>query len=360
MKKPLTIRDFFVIVIILLLAAGCGVDKQALPAEETAGEEASQIAVTPTPRATATVAVKSGPSISEQPYALASGTFQINLPSGWNCSESGAFQVNCESTASDAALQARITSTGYALTDESLFAFAHAELVHRYSGKKEYVEIERREEAGRVTNRASWRDGEIYWESTDTFVRNGRGVFHLTVAAARDQAEAYADLFKAVDESVKVFPENLTREAIYPFRKTVTARDSFFEIEVPTSWGRYVDSVAVDKTIVEGYNSPDQRASVQIALYKQGSLIEKDAKAFNTREIMFALYGFDLRNSDDRQLPDGRERLTWYAQGKDIYGITDFDSYSNALYLFTITWELSTEGLYLPVLKDIQASFARK
>jgi hypothetical protein len=360
MKKPLHARILFVIVIVLLLTAGCGTEKQAVPADEVAGVEETQTAVTPTPRATATVAVTQGPSISDQPYAPASATFQINLPSDWNCSESGAFQVNCESPASDAALQARVTSTGYALTDESLFAFAHAELVHRYSSKKEYVEIERREEAGRVTNRASWRDGDIYWESTDTFVRNGRGVFHLTVAAARDQAEAYAVLFNAVDDSVKVFPENLTREALYPFRKTVAARDAFFEIEVPTSWGRYVDSVAVDKTIVEGYTSPDQRASVQIALYKQGSLIEKDAKAFNTREIMFALYGFDLRNSDDRQLPDGRERLTWYAQGKDIYGITDFDSYSNALYLFTVTWELSTEALYLPVLNDIQESFTRE
>jgi hypothetical protein len=159
---------------------------------------------------------------------------------------------------------------------------------------------------------------------------------------------------------VKIYQEKLTDDAIYQFRKTVAARETLFEIEVPTSWGRFIDTASVAKTIVEGYTSPDKRASVQIAIYKQGTFIEQEAKAFNTREVMFELYGYDLKNSDDRPLPDGRERLTWYAAGKDINGITDFDTYVNTLYLFTITWEPSTERLYLPVLEDIQMSFNRE
>ncbi len=319
-----------------------------------------QTAITPTPQPAPTVADEPVVVLSSQVYTPPSSTFQINLPDGWNCSESGAFQVNCESNDGAAALQGRITSTGYELTDDSLGAFAHAELVHRYGPVKEYNEIEALQIPGKITIRASWRQDSEYWESVDTFTRKGRGVFHLTLASKQISIDKYADAFLEITESVKLFPENLTRLAFYPFLSTVSARDAFFEIDVPTSWSRFIDTTSVDKTIVEGYISPDKRASVQIAIYRQGTFIDQDAKGFNTREIMFDLYGYDLKNSDDRALPDGRERLTWYAAGKDIYGVTDFDTYVNALFLFTIVWEPETEELYLPLLQEVQASFNRE
>jgi hypothetical protein len=343
-----------------LLASGCAGGEGQQPVVETAAVEMPEIAVTPTPRSIPTEEPKARLSLSEQIYSPASGAFQIQLPVDWNCSESGDYQVNCESGDAGAALQARISATGYELTDDSLFAFAHAELVHRYGSKKEYVETEKQEQPGTITSLASWRDGENYWDSVDTFIRQGRGILHLTFASTQTQSALYSGLYEALASSLKIFPEKLTGDALYPFRKTVAARDAFFEINVPVSWGRYIDTQSVEKTIVEGYTSPDQRASVQIAIYKQGTFIEQDAKAFNTREIMFELYGYDLKNSDDRSLPDGRERLTWYAAEKDINGITDFDTYVNALYLLTITWEPSTEALYLPVLEEILGSFTRE
>ena len=354
-------KKYFPVIFLLatICITGCG--QQSIPPVETqaATTVLSETAITPTLIPAQPTVVESNPTISGPSYTSVSGVFQINLPQGWNCSESGSFQVNCESPSADALLQARITSTGYELTDESLAAFAHAELVHRYGEVKEYTEIERAETPARVINRATWRrDGE-YWEGVDAFTRKGRGVFHLTFANLQTQSENYADMYSTISESVKVYPEKLTREALYPFRRTVSARDAFFEIEVPTSWGSYLDINSVKKTIVEGYMSPDQRASVQIAVYRQSISLDKDAKGFNTREIMFELYGYDLKNSDDRALPDGRERLTWYAAGKDINGITDFDAYRNALYLLTITWEPSTASIYLPVLEEIQLSFNR-
>lgn len=349
-----------VFVLLMVVLPACQGNTQPATATPEFDQEIPLEAVTPTPRPAPTEAEEETIVPSSQSYLSASETFQINLPDGWNCSESGDYQVNCESGDGDAIMQARITSTGYALTDEDLLAFSHAELVHRYGAVKEYTEINRSENPGKITNRASWRQNEDYWGSTDTFTRQGRSVFHLTLASKITTAERYTNTFIEIADSVKVYSEKITGAALYPFRKSVSARDAFFEIEVPTSWGRFIDTTSVEKTIVEGYLSPDKRASVQIAIYKQGTFIEQDAKAFNTREIMFDLYGYDLKNSDDRALPDGRERLTWYAAGKDIYGVTDFDTYVNALYLFTIVWEPETEELYLPVLKQIQASFIRE
>ena len=360
MKNRMRRYLLFPLFLFALFVSGCGVDGGQPNQEITMTAEIPQIAVTPTPRATPTSESKETAAISGQVYLSPSGTFQINLPDGWNCSESGNYQVNCESPASDARMQARISSTGYELTDDSLAAFVHAELVHRYGAVKEFSESERSELSGQIISRATWREGSDYWESTDVFTRQGRGIFHLSFAFNQSQSEMYANLFQEIADSVKTSQEKLTADAFYPFRKTMAARDAFFEIEVPTSWARFIDTASVPKTIVEGYISPDKRASVQIATYKQDSFIEQDAKAFNTREIMFELYGYDLKNSDDRALPDGRERLTWYAAGKDIKGITDFDSYVNTLYLFTITWEPSTESLYLPVLEEIQLSFSRE
>ncbi len=360
MKKNLNMNCLVSLFFITMLVAGCASPKSQTQYTSTVPATIVMTSVTPTPRPTQIDESLQEATISEQAYISPSGVFQINLPEGWNCSESGDYQVNCESQSSDARLQARLSSTGYELTNDSFNAFIHAELVHRYGRVKEYSEAERNELADQIFSRATWREETDYWDSLDSFTQQGRGIFHMSFAYKQSQTDVYANLFKEISDSVKIYQEKITDDAFYPFRKTVTAREALFEIEVPTSWGRYIDTASVAKTIVEGYTSPDKRASVQIAVYKQGTFIEQEAKAFNTREVMFELYGYDLKNSDDRALPDGRERLTWYAAGKDIRGITDFDTYVNTLYLFTITWEPSTERLYLPILEEIQMSFSRE
>jgi len=360
MKKSFYAKWLIIVVLLMIFSAGCA-DGDALTGDDHEDTlTLPTVAVTPTPRPTQVVETKQPINVSAQAYVSPSGIFQINLPEGWNCSESGQFQVNCESPSSDARLQARITSTGYELTDEDFANFIHAELVNRYGAVKEYIEIEQVPLPDQVIRRATWREDTDYWESVDAFRRDGRGVFHLTIANKQTQSDIFAGLYGAVADSVLIQPENISRDALYPFRKIVQARNGLFEIEIPTSWIRFIDTSSVEKTIVEGYISPDKKASVQIATYTQGTFIEQEAKAFNTREIMFELYGYDLKNSADRALPDGRERLTWYAAQKDINGVTDFDTYVNTLFLFTVTWEPTTEALYLPVLEEIQDSFTRK
>jgi hypothetical protein len=157
-----------------------------------------------------------------------------------------------------------------------------------------------------------------------------------------------------------VFPSAIIGSQLYINRKTHVARDIFFEVDVPTAWSKYVDAATVEKTIIEGFLSPDMRASVQIAVFRHGVQINQSLKADKTLDIMRALYGSDLRVSHDKALPDGRERLAWYASKKDINGISYFDSYANSLYVFSIVWEESTAEIYLPLLEEIAASFNRE
>jgi len=361
MKKQHLAGIIFFLVTAMLLFSGCAsgdmLDGKISPTQVSS--------VVPTDVSTSetvpTLELAEMPQIAGNPYMPVSGTFIIHLPDGWNCSESGEFQVNCQSQEMDAEVQMRVTSTGYELTEESFKTFTHAEMVNRYADKKEYIEIERVEEGGKTVISASWRDGETYWEGTDTFVRSGHGIFHLISACTQSQKEMYANLFGQVVDSIQMFPEKLHPEPLYYFRRSYIAREAFFEITVPTSWGRFADAVTLERTVVEGFLSPDSRASVQVAVYSQGTFIEQVLKADKTREIMHELYGHDLDITHDKYLPDdGRERLAWHADRKGINGITYFDSYGSSLYVFSIIWENSTEALYLPVLKEIEGSFTRE
>ena len=362
MKSFFTKALTFFILIAFSLTTACSSE----PVEELQGGEKELASSTNTPPTEELLGEKPSPveqavvELSDQPYTSPSNSFQITLPEGWNCSETGEFQVNCHSSDQSAELQARITATGYELVQEAFLSFTHAELVHAYSDIKEYVEIERFEREGHLAVAASWRDGDVRWRGSDVFLRTGGTIFQLRTKTKLEANGKYDNLFVEVAESVEVFPSVMFGAELYENRKTHVALDAFFEVDIPTAWSKYVDAATVEKTIVEGFLSPDMRASVQIAMFRHGVLIEQALKADKTLDIMHALYGDDLRVSHDKALPDGRERLAWYATKKGINGISYFDSYGSSLYIFSIVWEESTAVIYLPLLEEIAASFNRE
>jgi len=344
----------------LIFSNACGGESVKAPV----GEEKEMVSITNTPATEKfpeeepSSVEQTAVELSGQPYTSPSGSFQIIPPKGWNCSETGEFQVNCQSPDQSAELQARITATGYELVQEAFLSFTHAELVHAYSEIKEYVEIERFEKEGHLTVTASWRKGDAYWKGTDVFIRTGGTVFHLNTAAQQESSGMYDDMFAKIAESAEIFPSALLGSQLYINRNIHTARDAIFEIDIPTAWVKYMDAGSIKKTIVEAFFSPDMRASVQMAVYWHGEIIEQALKAEKTLEIMRALYGYDLRVSHDKALPDGRERLEWYAANKDINGISYFDSYGSSIYVISIVWEEPTAEIYLPLLEEIAASFS--
>lgn len=295
---------------------------------------------------------------SDQPYVSPSGLFQITFPKGWNCSETGNFQVNCQSPNQSVEMQARITATGYELVQGAFLSFTHAELVHTYSEIKEYVETERIEEEGHLTVEASWRKSDAYWNSSDVFIRSGGTVLHLQTAAKKESNGMYDDVFTQIAASAEIFTSELYGSKLYANRTTHTARYAVFKLDIPTAWVKYEDAGSIGRTVIEEFFSPDKRASVQIAVYQHGELIEQTLKAEKTLEIMRTLYGHDLRVSHDKALPDGQERLEWYAGNKDIHGISFFDSVGSTLYVFCIIWEETTDDIYKPLLEEVAASFS--
>ena len=158
-----------------------------------------------------------------------------------------------------------------------------------------------------------------------------------------------------MSDSAVFRPEKLTQ--IYSSRREYDSPGKLFKLDVPTAWTRYVDLATLENAVVEGFLSPDGRASIQVIEFAQGQIIDTDRKAFKSLELMSNLYGFEWRVSDDRALDNGLERLIWTAPRFDVVGESYFDTYRNYLYMFNIIWEEETGMIYRPMLDEIVASF---
>lgn len=295
--------------------------------------------------------------LSAQPYTSPIEAFSIYFPQDWNCSESGLYQVDCQSPQGEAEVGVRVIGTGYELYQQDFESLAHAQMVFQYREKKAYTESFTEVEEGLYTEMATWREEGRTWQSEDRFYREGAAIYQLHFRGYPEKWAAYAPVFHEISERTTFYPEKITNQPLYAITREYTAPDTLFKLDVPTTWSRYVDAVRLEDAILEGFLSPDNRASVQVVVFRQGQRIDQERKAFKTLEIMRDLYGFEWDVLDDRALSNGLEQLEWYAPRFDVYGFTYFDTYLNTLYLFSIIWDEPTEMIYLPVLEEIVASF---
>ena len=295
--------------------------------------------------------------LGEQPYSSPSGAFDIYFPRDWNCSESGQYRVDCQSPDGKANITMRATATGYELMQEAFEGLITAEVVYTYNQKKAYTEISRETKEGMVSISAAWREGAVPWQSKDVFTRSGAGAYQLSLSAELAHWEEYAPLFDEVVKKVVFHPEALSGAPIYAQTRKYDSPDILFTLDVPTAWSKYADVGSIENTQLEGFLSPDLHAAVQVVIYRQGSLIKREAKAFKTLEIMRKLYGYDLRVSHDKALPDGRERLAWSAARREVSGISFFDSFGNSMYIFSIVWDNDFDDMYKFTLNAVVDSF---
>jgi len=327
----------------------------APPAAEPAPQSGATLQPSPLPTAAPTSA------LSDQPYASPSGAFSLVFPRGWNCSETGQYVTDCQSPGGEAAIRTRVTGTGYELLQADFEALAHAELVYQYGGKMAYTELYRAAEEGALTLRATWQEGETLWQSEECFYRSGAAVFQLSFSAPQASWEEYQPLFEAVAASLAPSAAGSPALPLYAFRREYTDPYVLFTLQVPTSWSKFRDIESIEKTILEGFISPDYHASIQVAVYQQSEVISQELKATKTMEIMRKRYGNDLSIGDDKALPDGREWLVdWSAETKGVRGDSFFDTYGSTLFIYSLVYDRAGESLYLPLLWEIADSFRRK
>jgi len=318
--------------------------------EETQPEQASEDLEQPV----ASIAYK----LSDQPYISPSNAFNVYLPESWNCSETGEYRVDCYNADNTSTLSIRAIGTGYELLQDDFVSLAKAELVSTFEDVKAYAEISQNVLDGTLINESTWREGDVYWQGTDRMVRSGPAVYYLRFASVQDLFEAYRTMFEEIVQKVELNPGAMSGAALYPFTKEFISRELIFSIEVPTSWTEFIDTGSIENTIVNGFISPDKRASVQVATYTRNIRISQEFKGSKSLEIMRKLYGWDLRvPAVDKALQDGREYLVWEGARKGIAGETYFGSVNTTIYIFSILWDDGAKDLYKPVLDKVADSF---
>ena len=343
--------------ILCLALSACGGAAQPLIEQTPAEPEQERVLNEPPTAAPVETPQNSIGILSAQPYASPSGAFNVYFPQGWNCSESGLYRVDCQSPDGSAAISVRVVGTGYELSQTTFESLANAEIVYAYGEKKAYSEISRDSEEGILVIDATWREGETFWQSEDRFIKSGAVVYHIVFSAEQEAWEQYAGLFGQVSETAVFEPLAMSNEPIYGLTRKYTDYYHIFNIEIPTSWVKYPGTGITSNTRVERFESPDGHAAIQIALYKQDSLINQDLKAIKTQELMRMMFGKGYKVWDDSAIPDGRERLKWVLEGRDVSGVSWFDTYSNTLYIFSILWDDSFHYYYQPVLDRVAESF---
>ncbi len=340
----------------LLGLAGCAADIADNP--DQAAETPAIEPILPIP----TLAPAAAPTadayiLSAQPYTSASGAYEIFFPQGWNCSESGPYRVDCQSPDSTAVMNIRLIQTGEHLTQPEFLNLAEAEINFTHAGKRVFNEDDRLIGNGVLTAMTSWMEGESAWMGEDYFARSESVVYCLSFSAVQDKWAEYERLVEQVKENISFDPAAISKDPMYGSTFEYTAPDSLFTVEIPTSWTKFLDTASIQKSQIEQFFSPDRRASVQTVIYRHGALIEQDFKATKTLEILRALYGSGFRVSHDKALPDGRERLAWFVESKELTGISFFDSWGGSLYIFTVLWDDAYQDLYQPVLDRVVESF---
>lgn len=347
-----------IILSLALLAFGAcgGAPGKAAPAA-TASPVVEAAQTEPAPSATVSPTQDLSVRLSPQPYTSPSGAFEIYFPQNWNCSESGLFRVDCQSAQGQAAISVRVLGTGERLEQPAFISLAEAEMTYLHAGKKGFTEMSRAAGDGTLDVQSTWIVEETAWQAQDSFSRQGAVVYHLASSAPQTQWAVYEELFRQVAKRAEFEPDGASTEATYTSTFQYFAPDSLFSIEAPTSWPKYVDTGKIPKTQIEQFVAPDQHASIQIAVYRHGALIEQDFKATKTLDIMRALYGSGFRVSHDKALPDGRERLAWAVESKGLSGVSFFDSWGASLYIFSILWDDEYQDLYQATLERAVESF---
>lgn len=337
----------------LMFAAGCSA---ALESDTSIAEtpDMTEEQSIPTTEITPTAA---GFSLSPQPYAHPSSAYEIFFPQDWNCSESTGYRVDCQSPDALAAVSIRLINSGARLSQPEFINVAQAEFNFTHAGQRAFNETERSVGDGTISVTSSWMSGETSLNGWDYLERADSVVAHLSFSAPAPEWERYWVLFEQVRQSADFNPEALASEPAYGSTFLYTSPDSLFTIEVPTSWTKFLDTARISQAQIEQFFSPDQHASIQTVIYRHGALIEQEFKATKTLEILRALYGSGFRVSHDKALPDGRERLAWYVESKQLSGISFFDSWGNSLYIFTVLWDDAYQGEYQPILDRVVESF---
>ena len=290
-------------------------------------------------------------------YSLPSNAFRLQTPQGWLLISEDTDYVRFESSNQKAWFEAAVESSGYPLPQEDLETYMENMLVSLYRGVGSFELLEKQVDEGQATYISTFQKDDLTWIAQDVFIQREHAIYALSFQALDMVWEAYQPGFQAVVDSLETKTGYVTDEMIYTFRHSYKAPNNQFGLEIPLGWTSATGQDTVEGAVFDEISAPDGQASVEIVAYDG----EEDLKTLDIGQVAIGIIkdldGRDLRSRDASPLNDGRIRLDWQIDSKDMSGFSFFWQDNNIVYILTFKYYNQSSGVYQNVLYTIGDSF---
>jgi hypothetical protein len=252
-----------------------------------------------------------------------------------------------------AVINAYSVNTGYPLDAESFQRFIDARESNVFSGYENFFEIDRQYGVdGNSTIIQKQFSNQGMPKSVETlYQQQGQAILILDFWSDQIDFEAYQDSLKQILESVRINPDAVSSQQIYSSEGGKTTQNNYFSVTVPPYWG--IRHTSGEKTVVDTFSSPDERAFLQTVIYDDGVPMSRMVAANLMRTLLREQYAKDVDVYSDTLLADGREKLAWNSKLGNYQGITWFEPRGTALLALTTMWDSDLTGYYQDALEDM-------
>lgn len=281
--------------------------------------------------------------------------FELSIPDTWSVQLDGEVtQVN--DPTSEVSIHVRIIDTIYELNQESLARLVDAREANAFGDYDDFIELDRqvndRDDSYEVKKRLL-DDGESKIVVT-RYHQAGQFVLVLDMWSGQDYFDSNSEELASIVASLSS-GESLAEAIENQSNLLSTFNNGSISIDVPQYWN--YRSTLGENSIVDTFTSPDERAIIQMAVYDDGEPITGSVAGAFVRNLLRNYYAKDIVVTSYRNLPDGREELTWRSSGSNYEGLTYFDTRDTELYVYTVMMDADYQELYNDLLSQVLNSF---
>jgi hypothetical protein len=285
-------------------------------------------------------------------YQHPDNLFTLLVPESWEINQDQN-RASISDPQSRAVINIHSVNTGYPLDEESFQRFIDARESNVFSGYDSFFEINRHtSDNGNTTivNKQFSNDGDAKSVGT-LYLQQDQAILILDFWSDQVDFEAYQDVLNEIQESVSMNTDAVSKQQIYSSESEEIAQDNYFSISVPPYWG--VRRISGEKTVVDTFSSPDERAFLQTIIYDDGQPLSRMVAGNIVRTMLRERYAKDMVVYADTLLENGREQLAWNSKLGNYQGITWFEARDTTLLALTVMWDNDFTEYYQGALENM-------
>ena len=359
-NRPIKLVLQFLCLSLLLTSCESGPRVKMAPGYETTPtrqEVQANLMGTPEPTAIPPTPTPKPLVLDDTLYSLPSNAFRLKTPQGWLLSSEDTNYVRFESVNQNAWFEAAVESSGYQLSQEDLETYMNNMLISLYRGVGDFELLEKQVDEGQASFVSTFKKGNLTWMARDVFIQRDRAIYALSFHALDMVWEAYQSGFQAVVDSLETNTGYVTDEMIYSFRHSYSSPNNQFSMEIPMGWTLVTGQDTIEGAVLDEILAPDGNAAVEIIAYDG----MEDLKTLDIGQISTGIIkdldGQDLRTRDAKPLNDGRIRMDWQIDPKDMIGFSFFWQDNSIVYIMTLKYYSQNSGIYQNIMYNIGDSF---